>query len=78
VTSGLHARVDRLPKRTRSKLYYAVGLSASFAAWHIDAWSAAAAYVILGFAAAFLLARLLRELRPDRLAGPPEMRIRGS
>lgn len=76
MTSGLHARIDRLPKRARSKLYYAVGLSTSFAAWHIDARSAsAAAYVILGAAAVFLLMRFLRELRPDRLAGPPEMRI---
>lgn len=77
MTSGLHARVDRLPRLTRSKLYYAVGLSTSFAAWRLDArsWSAAA-YAILGLAAAFLLMRLLRELRPDRLAGPPEMRLR--
>lgn len=123
MTSDLHARIDQLPKRTRSTLYYAVGLSTSSAAWLIDAYPSVrtaaslvllasafvclmfvlsrmrsrfycavglaasstawlivtsprdAAYLVLLAAAVFLLMRFLRELRPDRLAGPPEMRL---
>lgn len=75
MTLAFHERIDVMTRRDRCKLYYVVGFTASFVAYLLDARiSYAAALVALGVAAAFLLARLLRELRPDRMALPPELR----
>lgn len=75
MTAGIHERIDVLTRHARSSLYYLVGIAASATAWLLDARvSHAAALVLLGLAAAFLFTRLLRELRPERMAIPRELR----
>ena len=74
MTTGIHERIDVLMRRGRCKLYYAVGILASVLGLRLSHVSDPAAYVLLGLAAAFLLQRFLRELRPERMAVPAELR----
>lgn len=74
--TGIHERIDVLTRRGRCGLYYLVGIAASLAAWLLDARvSHMAALALLGLAFVFLFLRFLRELKPDRMAIPAEMRF---
>ena len=74
MTTVIHERIDVLTRRGRCMLYYAVGILASVIGLRLSRVSYPAAYVLLGLAAAFLLQRFLRELRPNRMAQLPELR----
>ena len=75
MTPAFHERIDLMTRRDRCKLYYAVGLVSSGIGLRLGHLSYPAAFIMLGLAAAFLLVRMIRELRPDRMAMPPEMRF---
>ena len=75
MTAAFHERIDVMTKRNRCKLYYAVGVFTSGMCLRFGHHGYPAAFTLLGLAAAFLLVRLIRELRPDRMALPPELRV---
>ncbi|HTK60151.1 MAG TPA: hypothetical protein VL283_03015 [Candidatus Baltobacteraceae bacterium] len=74
MTPAFHERIDVMTRRDRCKLYYAVGIVSSGISLRLGHLSYPAAFIMLGLVAAFLLVRFLRELRPDRMAMPPELR----
>lgn len=76
MTAGIHERIDLLTRHGRCLAYYAVGFVATAVALLLDASvSTDAALVLLTVTAVFLFLRFLRELKPDRMAIPAELRV---